>query len=371
MTNRKINRRRFLGRTVVSIPAMAPFLLNATDKTGLKPRLVGFGEHTYLCHHDWALDSLPTGHTYGGANIGRNGGVSHGVAINEGGLIFITHHGNPGSIFVFTAEGKFVRSMGEVHNVFDKDSGFSRGFGHGIDIRREGNDEFIYLAPNTKELPFAKLTLSGERVWIKDKESIHKDSGLYTKGVGYRPTNTSFRPDGGYYLGDGYGSYFIFEYDKNDKFVRGLGGRGKNDGEFRLPHGQWLDQRNGTPKLVVADRVNSRLQWFNMEGAHLQTIGGFLFPADVDVLGDLMVVPDLHARVTLLDGDNKVIVHLGDDEKWRQRVLDKNEKMRDRRDKWESGKFVHPHDACFDHHGNIFVTEWVNGGRVTKLEKVG
>ena len=34
------------------------------------------------------------------------------------------------------------------------------------------------------------------------------------------------------------------------------------------------------------------------------------------------------------------------------------------------GKFVSPHGACFDHAGNIFVTEWVEVGRVTKLRRV-
>jgi len=34
------------------------------------------------------------------------------------------------------------------------------------------------------------------------------------------------------------------------------------------------------------------------------------------------------------------------------------------------GKFVCPHGACFDHAGNIFVVEWVEVGRVTKLRKV-
>ena len=36
----------------------------------------------------------------------------------------------------------------------------------------------------------------------------------------------------------------------------------------------------------------------------------------------------------------------------------------------EPGKFIHPHDACFDAQGNIFVVEWVEVGRVTKLRKV-
>jgi hypothetical protein len=34
------------------------------------------------------------------------------------------------------------------------------------------------------------------------------------------------------------------------------------------------------------------------------------------------------------------------------------------------GKFVAPHGACFDHMRNLFVVEWVEVGRVTKLRRL-
>ena len=37
---------------------------------------------------------------------------------------------------------------------------------------------------------------------------------------------------------------------------------------------------------------------------------------------------------------------------------------------WQEGRFVHPHDACFDKTGNIYVTEWVPTGRVSFLGHV-
>jgi len=40
------------------------------------------------------------------------------------------------------------------------------------------------------------------------------------------------------------------------------------------------------------------------------------------------------------------------------------------RENFKPGKFVCPHGACFDHAGNIFVVEWVEVGRVSKLRKV-
>jgi hypothetical protein len=44
-------------------------------------------------------------------------------------------------------------------------------------------------------------------------------------------------------------------------------------------------------------------------------------------------------------------------------------KIRGDEKSWQDGKFVHPHDACFDLKGNIYVAEWVQTGRVSKLVK--
>lgn len=96
---------------------------------------------------------------------------------------------------------------------------------------------------------------------------------------------------------------------------------------------------------------------------------GFLLPANVDRLGDLLLVPDLSARITLLDKEDRMI-HLGEDPAWRESVLKDKMAMRRNPAGWVSGRFVHPHDACFDAAGNIFVAEWVETGRVSKLRKV-
>jgi hypothetical protein len=95
-----------------------------------------------------------------------------------------------------------------------------------------------------------------------------------------------------------------------------------------------------------------------------------LFPAHFDIRGELLLVPDLHARVTLFDKDNAPIIHLGDDLAWRKKVLAPGFKVRTQPSEWQPGKFVHPHDACFDKDGNIFVVEWVETGRVSLLKRV-
>jgi len=81
-----------------------------------------------------------------------------------------------------------------------------------------------------------------------------------------------------------------------------------------------------------------------------------------------MLVPDLQARVTLLDGQNNVIAQLGDDAAWRENVM--KMEARHKPEQCPAGKFLHPHDACFDADGNIFIAEWVATGRITKLRRV-
>ena len=82
------------------------------------------------------------------------------------------------------------------------------------------------------------------------------------------------------------------------------------------------------------------------------------------------MVADLHARITLFDKQNNVISQLGYSPEWTKEVLD-GMKVRREPNRWKAGRFVHPHDACFDNQGNIVVAEWVVPGRVDYLRKVG
>jgi hypothetical protein len=73
-----------------------------------------------------------------------------------------------------------------------------------------------------------------------------------------------------------------------------------------------------------------------------------------------------------LDRDHKTIATIGDDQ---QRILEdkqtsKGFTIRTDENRWQQGKFVHPHDACFDLNGDIYVAEWVATGRITKLTRV-
>ena len=344
-----MKRRTFLKQTAAVgaaavISGSAPRILHADDKSGLKNPVVGSGEHRYECIHNWG--ELPS-HLHWE--------TTHGVCVDGAGFVYIKHQGHGktplDTILVFDPAGKFVRSFGKEYYPG----------GHGIDVRKEGGEEFLYLCDVAHGV-VAKTNLKGEIVW---KKTVPQEPGVYTQGKRYSPTNVAFAPDGGFYIGDGYGSHFIHQYDKHAKWVRTWGGHGKEPGKMSTPHGLWLDDRPGrTPSIVLADRANARLQYFTLDGKHIGFMNEMSFPAHFDIRGEVLMVPDLHARVTLLDKDNKIITQLGDD---RDRILADKFTIRMDQKKWIPGKFVHPHDACFDKDGNIFVVEWVDTGRVTFL----
>lgn len=363
-----VDRRKFLtlsatAATAAAVALAAPRVVTASK--GTEELIIGEGDYRYRVHHNWP--QLPEKYTWQ---------TTHNVAVDKAGHLYVIHEGRANqpdhpSIFVFDPEGKFVRAFGSQF----------QGGGHGIEVRQEGNDEFLYVCAYQNVKSFAKLSLTGETVW---QQYAPMESGRYAEGEAelarehkvdmkkawgkdkFLPTNFAFLDDGGFFLADGYGANLIHRYDAKGKWQSCFGGVGEGKGTFNTAHGLWIDRRGSEPIIVVTDRAHHTLQRFKLDGTYIDTITGFGLPANIDTLGDLMLVPELHARVSLLDKQNQVVARLGTDV---ERLL-ATPGLRNRPQDWHDGKFVHPHDACFDPKGNIYVAEWVATGRVTKLEKL-
>jgi hypothetical protein len=330
----------------------APLLLGMTDKSGSTKPVLGSGAYTYEVTHDWG--ELPASIRYGN---------THGVCEDSQGHIYIHHTVNAtsessDSMVVFDADGKFIKSWGKEF----------KGGAHGLHIRKEGSTEYLYLCDTVRGL-VVKTTLNGEEVFTlgyPSEADAYKPNPDGSRKK-YSPTNLAIGPNGDIFVGDGYGSSYVNVYNKDGKYQRTFGGLGKGPGQLDCPHGIILDARGSEPILLIADRGNHRLQTFTLAGEHIAFIDGTALPCYFDFMptGET-VIPDLGARVTLMDKNNRVIEHLGDDSaahNWEQvRKLD--------RSAFKPGKFVCPHGACFDHNGNIFVVEWVEVGRVSKLKRV-
>ncbi len=355
-----LSRREFVARTTAVAATFSCPAIFSADKTG-KKMITGEGDYKYEVHHAWP--KLPSKFKWQ---------TTHNVAVDKNGYLYVIHEGRQNlkdhpSIFVFDPKGKYVRSFGSQF----------QGGGHGIEVRTEGKEQFIYVCAYQHLKTFAKFNMKGELVWQK---YAAMQTGVYAKDEDtkpkrawgrnrFLPTNFAFLPDGDFFLADGYGSYTIQRFDKDGNFKSFFGGPGKGEGKFNLPHGIWVDDRPGRkPSIAVCDRAHHTIQYFTLEGKYIETLKGYGLPANLDTYKNIMIVPELVARVTLLNEKNEVVARLGDDV---ARIkADKRFGIRRDEAKWQPGRFVHPHDACFDNEGNIFVAEWVHSGRVTKLVRL-
>lgn len=366
-----ITRRRFLASSTAASAAVVAAQLNApllsaapaaiTESKTDSEIILGEGDYRYRVSHDWLR--LPREYSWQ---------TTHNVAVDSQGLVYVIHEGHKDkkdhpAIFVFDPDGEYIRSFGAEF----------QGGGHGIEIRQEAGQDFLYIAAYKEVKAIAKLDTRGETVWTR---KAPMESGRYAEGEdkardsrwgrdAFLPTNFAFLDDGDFLLADGYGAYCIHRYNSDGEWRSSFGGPGKGAAQFDLPHGLWIDRRApGDPLVAIADRQNARLQWLTLSGEHVRTQDEFQLPANLDTHGELLLVPDLLAEVVLLDGQNKVVARLGQDKEWAERVGEKQ--IRTRPNAWPAGRFIHPHDACFDANGDIIVAEWVSTGRVSKLTRV-
>jgi hypothetical protein len=143
----------------------------------------------------------------------------------------------------------------------------------------------------------------------------------------------------------------------------------KNTGAAALASAAAAAGGGSAPFVHASDKAGSNNPVIG-KGKPISIDHGVSFPAHFDIRGEVLLVPDLHERVSLFDKNNEVIVHLGYDPDWTKQVLD-GFKIRTQPDRWPAGKLIHLHDACFDKDANIFVAEWVQTGQVSFLRHTG
>ncbi|MFV1980831.1 MAG: hypothetical protein ACC655_06735, partial [Rhodothermia bacterium] len=170
------------------------------------------------------------------------------------------------------------------------------------------------------------------------------------------------------WVADGYGSSYLHRYDKSGRYLSSLSGE-EGAGRFDCPHGLWADMRSGVPELYVADRGNKRYQVYAMDGSFIRSYGSdYMTSPDgaSSYPGAGLLVPELFARVTILDDDDRPVAYIGSNEE-----VCKIEGWPNHDPSLiQPGKFNSPHGAVADADGNIYVVEWIVGGRITKLSRV-
>lgn len=307
---------------------------------------IGSGQNTYEWTEDWA--TVPE-------NPSRPVGPTHGAAVTEAEEVVVYCQTSPAVLFFDRSSGALKRSWGE------------RLTGaHGLTLVQEEGQEYLWLTDQSSA-EVVKMTLEGKTVLSLERP----DLPIYENG-GFVPTwvavsEERFGGNGDIWVTDGYGKNHIHRYDKAGKYLSSINGEEGQAGPFRCPHGIFMDWRKGDPELYIADRSNRRVQVYDAEGKFKRVFGSDILtsPCCFITVGDQMVVPELRARVTVLDAEDNLVCYLGENES----VCDISGWPNHPKELIHPGKFNSPHGIAADKDGSLYVVEWINGGRITKLAK--
>ncbi|MEZ4861320.1 MAG: 6-bladed beta-propeller [Caldilineaceae bacterium] len=323
-------------------------LLSEQPQTLYPPILVGPSTVRYTWTDQWVR--IPQ------TASGRIDGRTHGLAVTQGGQLILFHQADP-AVVIYSSEGVLVDAWG------DNFPG-----AHGLTLVQEGDEEFLWLA-DSKTGEVAKTTLSGRTVLNLQRPAL----SIYANSK-YAPTWVAVHEErhggnGDIWVTDGYGASYIHCYDKVGHYIDSINGTEGGAGAFKCPHSIFMDTRKTQPELYIADRGNRRVQVYDVEGNYLRVFGAdFLTsPCAFAISGERLIIPELRARVAILDGQDRLLGYLGENEATCEQPGWPNHSA-----EWiHPGKFNSPHGVAVDAQGNLYIAEWIIGGRVTKLTPVG
>jgi hypothetical protein len=343
---RGFDRRRFcalagiaaLG-TLAGAPAEADASTPGEDSPQATAR-TGNGEWTYEVVAGWGR--LPAGKAFGGTH--------GGIATDRDGHVYVSTQSESG-ILVYTPDGALKRTIANQYPEV-----------HSIVYAQEGGDEFLYTTvqkgtPQENWL-FVKMKTDGT---VVQKITAPPQAGFKAANE-WRLTAAVPGPDGSIFIANGYGDSRIFRFDRNGEYRASYGGKGSAEGLFDCSHGLAVDTRYDQPLLLVCDRENRRLCHFDFDGKFVRTVTLHLRrPCQASFHGDYAVISELEGRVTILDRDNVPVAFLGDNPMKAHYQLPPGQIA--------PALFSAAHGCFIDKDANIYVSDWNQTGRVTKLQR--
>jgi hypothetical protein len=349
-TTGAFNRRNFCA--IGGAAALAGLAAPRSVAETIAPDSVVAGAKVQTGNGEWTYEVVPGwGALHGGIAYGGTHGA---IATDNSGSVYVSTQSDTG-ILVYTPEGALKKTIAteypEVHSIVHV---------------QEGADEYFYTTvqkgtPKENWL-FVKMKTDGT---VVSKITAPAEAGFKAPNE-WRITAAVPAPDGSIFIANGYGDSRIFRFDRSGNYLASYGGKGTAEGMFDCSHGLAVDTRYNQPLLLVCDRENRRLCHFDFDGKFVRTVTQHLRrPCQVSFYGDFAVISELEGRLTILDRDNAPVAFLGDNpnkKQWANYNLQPGDIA--------PAFFSAAHGCYIDRQGNIYVSDWNQTGRVTKLARI-
>ena len=346
----KVNRRTFGGAAAVSaLVAFAggPSVVraeSAKESTSMSQYRTGNGVWTYDVVPHWG--ELPKGKQFGG---------THGaISSDKAGNLYVSTQSETG-VLVYDPSGRLLKTIANQYPEV-----------HSLHYSAEGDNEMFY-ATVQKGTPaenwlVLKMKTDGtvvQKITAPPKPDSNSQMSGELQPLCPAPMARSMSRTAT-------AIPRIFKFDKQGNYQSSFAGKGTEDGKCDCSHGLAVDTRYDQPLLLVCDRENFRLSHFDFDGKFVGHVTQHMRrPCQVSFHGDYAVVSELHGRVTILDKDNVPVAFIGDNpqqSQWAKYELSPKD--------IPAAVFSAAHGCYIDHDANIYVSDWNQTGRITKLKRV-
>ena len=331
------SRRSFVRNTAALSTAVAfPKLLFSNTNT--KDLILGHGDFRYKVNMDWGLldkNKFPVKDC-------------HEMVYTKDGSILMLTNDIRNNIIKYNKDGKLIGTWGNDYPG-----------GHGLTLRNEGGEEFLYITDTERNSVF-KTTLEGREVL---KIDAPRDLESFIDPTNFKPTETAISENGDIYVADGYGSQLILVYGQDGKLKNYFGGHGEDEDKFFNAHGIAIDNRFGKEKILVTARQKNQLKYFTTKGEYESTIdldGAFICRPVIDRENIYLATiwsgdgAENTGFISILNKENKLVSAPGGN-----RPIYKGSSLSTMYQTLEV--FQHPHDVCIDEDENLYVCQWSAG----------
>jgi hypothetical protein len=349
-TPTKLNRRAFNSAAAVS--ALVAFSGSTSAVQAETPMKSGSTSQYRTGNGEWTYDVVPQ---WGKLPPGKQFGGTHGaISSDKAGNLYVSTQSETG-VLVYDPSGRLVKTIANQYPEV-----------HSLHYSAEGDNEFFYatVQKGTPAENWLVIKMKADGTVVQ-KITAPAEAGFKQPNE-WRVTSVVPGPDGSLYIANGYGDSRIFKFDAKANYQSSFSGKGSEDGKCDCSHGLAVDIRYDQPLLLVCDRENFRLSHFDFDGKFVAHVTQHMRrPCQVSFHGDYAVVSELHGRVTILDKNNVPVAFIGDNpqqKQWANYELSPKD--------ISPAVFSAAHGCYIDHEANIYVSDWNQTGRITKLKRV-